>query len=358
MILHGLRIFIVLTLVGFFILFYMTGSRDTLEALRSFRLQYFFLALCLVALDFLTGGARIYVFIRTRKILPDKQAYWACVKANLANIFLAAATPFQTGGGLAQIYMLHQAGIPIPLSISVGVMNFVATLSFLFIAGLISLQWLSATYSDFRFKYIITFSSIVFYVVAILFFLFLFRPRTIGKIVVGCIRKISTVWKKKADLFERFAIRIEKFVTEYISHIQYYWRNEKSTLFHNAWITVVLFLNKCFIAFIIIKGMGFDPDFMSALSIQILLIFIIYFCPTPGASFLAETSAAALVSVIIPAYVVSVFSVLWRFFTTYFGVLTGGFILMRAIRNQPSSDSSAPSRKERLATDTKKNPSG
>ena len=358
MVLNGLRIFIVLTLAGFFVLFYITGSRETLLALRAFRFQYFLLALFLVCVDFIAGGSRMFVFIRTRKIIPNREAFRACFKANLANIFLAAATPFQTGGGLAQIYMLHRAGIPISLGTSVGVINFVATLTFLFVAGIFALQWLSKTYADFRFQYIITFSSIIFYIVALLFFLFLFRPRTMGRLIEKGIRGIGRIWNKKKPFFEHLAVRIHAFTTEYASHILHYWRNEKTTLFHNAWITILLFMNKCFIAYVIIKGMGFDPDFLSALSIQILLIFIIYFCPTPGASFLAETSAAALVSLLIPAHVVSVFSVLWRFFTTYFGVLIGGAILMRSIGSVSGIDTAAFFGQEPSVADSiKKNPS-
>ena len=91
-------------------------------------------------------------------------------------------------------------------------------------------------------------------------------------------------------------------------------------------------------AYIVLKGMGLNPDFLQVVSIQILLIFLIYFCPTPGAGFLAETSTAALMSLIIPNHLLPVFSILWRFFTTYFGVIVGGIILMRTIGGSSKKD--------------------
>lgn len=326
-----MRIFIVLTLAGFILIFYFTGTRETLQALQKFRLSYFILAAFLIGVDFLSGTGRIFIFIRKISSIPQKKAFWASFNANLSNIFLAAATPFQTGGGIAQIYMLNRASISVAGATSVSIMNFVATLSFLMIAGITALRWMTRTYTDFKFRFILSFSSGIFYAVTLLFLIFLFRPMIIGRIFEWIIQRPGNLWKKKSHTFEEFSHKIHDFVRSYQTHIHHFWKNEKPVLFHNLWITAVLYLNKCLIAYVILKGMGLNPDLYQVVSIQILLIFLIYFCPTPGASFLAETSTAALMSLIIPNHLVSVFSVLWRFFTTYFGVIVGGFILMRAI---------------------------
>jgi len=328
---HGLRIFIVLTLAGFILIFYLTGTRETLRALQDFHFSYFFLAALLIGVDFLSGAGRIFIFIRKIGFLSQKQAFWESFKANLSNIFLAAATPFQTGGGVAQIYMLHRAGISVSGATSVSIMNFVATLAFLLVAGLMVLRWMTRTFTDFQFRFILSFSSGAFYVVTFFFLIFLFRPMVVGRGVEEILHRIGRVWKKKSQTFAHLALKIHGFVESYQSHIVYFWKKEKPTLFHNLWLTLVLYLNKCVVAYVVLKGMGLNPDFFQVVFIQILLIFVIYFCPTPGASFLAETSTAALMSILIPSYLVSFFSILWRFFTTYFGVIIGGIILMRTI---------------------------
>ena len=86
-----------------------------------------------------------------------------------------------------------------------------------------------------------------------------------GRLIEKGIQRISGISKKRPHFFERLAAQVHDFTNDYASHILHYWRNEKVTLFHNAWITVALFLNKAFIAFVIIKGMGFDPDFLCLL---------------------------------------------------------------------------------------------
>ena len=331
----GLRIFLILTLIGFSVIFYLTGTEETIQALSNFRMFYFLLAAVLIGVDFFSGAGRIYIFIRKMKKLSDKDAFWASFKANLANVFLAAATPFQTGGGVAQIYMLNRAGITVAGATSVSIMNFVATLGFLMMAGIMVLRWMARTFTDFQFKFILSFSSGVSYVVTAVFLIFLFKPRIIGKGVEQLILSIGKIWKRKADTFKNAASKIHDFVESYKSYINYFWKNEKMVLVHNLWLTVVLYFNKCLMAYVVLKGMGIEADFFQVVSVQILLIFLIYFCPTPGASFLAETSTAALMSLIIPKHLVSVFSILWRFFTTYFGVIVGGFILMKAIGSTP-----------------------
>ena len=335
---HGLRIFIVLTLAGFALIFYLTGTRETAEALSSFRTSYFLIALLLVGVDFFSGASRIFIFIRKLGDFSDKHAFWSAFRANLSNVFLAAATPFQTGGGVAQIYMLNRAGYSVSAATSVSIMNFVATLGFLMMAGLMVLRWMNRTFTDFQFRFILSFSSGVFYAVTIVFLVFLFRPGIIGRGLEWVILRVGKIWKKRSHVFERFAQGIHDFIQNYQSHILRFWRHEKLILVHNIWLTIVLYFNKCLMAYVVLKGMGLDPDFFHVVSIQILLIFLIYFCPTPGASFLAETSTAALMSLIIPNHLVSVFSVLWRFFTTYFGVIVGGIILMKTIgKSNPST---------------------
>ncbi len=245
--------------------------------------------------------------------------------------------------------MLHRAGISVAGATSVSIMNFIATLGFLLVAGLLALHWITRSFVDFHFRFILSLSSGVFYIVTLLFLIFLFRPMVIGRAVEWVLQRIGNRWKKKSEAFDIIISKIDGFVKNYQSHIHYFWKREKLVLFHNFWLTAVLYFNKCFVAYIVLRGMGLKPEFLQVVFIQILLIFLIYFCPTPGASFLAETSAAALISLLIPHHLVSVFSVLWRFFTTYFGVIVGGVILMRTIGSRGDSgiDSLATSKDER-----------
>ena len=328
---QGFRVFVVLSLLTFLIIFYLTGTRETVAALAQFRLNYFILALLLVGCDFCFGGGRIYIFTRKISTLSESQSFMESFKANLATLFMAAATPFATGGGLAQIYILHRAGVSAPKAAAAGILNFLATIVFILIGGPIALGWLRAQQHSVEIQYVLRFSTVIFYIVTLLFFIFVFKPEWIGKGLTSWLRKIGQIWKKKASMFDAWIINIHSFIANYRSCTVTFWRNEKPTLLLNFLLTTLLFSNKCVIAFVILKGMGFNPDFLHVFAIQLLLLFIIYFSPTPGASIVAEAGATVFMANIIPRHMLPVFTLLWRFFTTYFGVVSGGIILMRTI---------------------------
>ena len=332
---QGLRVFIILSLTAFILIFYLTGSRDTLKAIGQFRFEYFLLALLLVGVDFSSAAGRIYVFIRKLDVFSERRALWTGFEANLANLFMAAVTPFGTGGGLAQIYVVNLNGAPLAYASSSAVMNFVATIIVLLASGPVVMNWLARTYADFQFRFIFTFTSHFFYFVAVLFFILLVRPQIIATIAEWLLSALGRMWKKKRDAFQRGAENFHRFIGEYQRDIITFWKNEKLVLFHNLWITALHFINKCVIAYVVLLGMGLRPPFFQVIAIQLLLIFLVYFGPTPGAAFLAETSAAALMSMIIPTHLLPLFSILWRFFTTHIGIVAGGIVLMRVIGKKP-----------------------
>lgn len=328
---QGLRFFILLSLLTFAVLFYLTGTRDTLRALDDFRISYFFIALFLVGCDFCLGGARIYIFTRKISRLPERCAFTVSLKANLATLFMAAATPFATGGGLAQLYILHRAGVAVPAATAAGILNFVGTILFILVSGPIALGWLRSRYTGIGIHYVLSFSTVVFYVVTVLFLLCLFKPAWIASALTAGLRGLGRIRPKKRQTFERWSDAIRDFISTYRSCTSTFWKKEKPTLLLNFLLTSLLFGNKCLIAYVILRGMGLHPDFLHVFALQLLLLFIVYFSPTPGASGLAEAGTSVLMAGVLPEHMLPVFALLWRFFLTYFGVIIGGIILMRAI---------------------------
>ena len=89
-IVKGLRIFAVLTILGLVLIFYLTGTRETIEVLRQLRMTYILIAGSLVVLDLILGAGRIFIFIRKISELPSSHLYIAGFKGNLSNIFMGA----------------------------------------------------------------------------------------------------------------------------------------------------------------------------------------------------------------------------------------------------------------------------
>ena len=68
--------------------------------------------------------------------------------------------------------------------------------------------------------------------------------------------------------------------------------------------------------------------------LRIFLIFILYFCPTPGGSLIGETTAAFVMGALIPTASLGIFVILWRFFDIYLGVILGGGVMLGALSDR------------------------
>ncbi|MBM3286590.1 MAG: flippase-like domain-containing protein [Candidatus Eisenbacteria bacterium] len=337
--LRGIRLFLVLTILGIAAVFYLTGSGETLRCLARFHLAYLGVAVVLIAVDLFAGAARIHIF--TRRLLP--RGFWACFKANLANIFLAAATPFQTGGGAAQLYVLNRYGVPYAAGVCVSVLNFCATLSFLLLCAVWILNVIpSRLPAAGPLLTVLDVSRATFYVTLALFILLLVKPILFGRMIARLLALAGRILPRHSKRLGRWSASVLDFLNQYATHVGVYWREGRLTLVWNYLLTVVLYFNKCLVAYVIVRGLGIHAGFWEMVMLQMLIIFFLYFAPTPGASFIAETGIAAVMALVLPKASIPVFAVLWRFVTTYFGVLLGALVLLGLVVEKSPRESAAP----------------
>ena len=87
-----------------------------------------------------------------------------------------------------------------------------------------------------------------------------------------------------------------------------------------------------------LRGLGLNAPFIETIFIQMILLLIFYFSPTPGASGVAELSSARLMGTIIPKSSQAIFTMLWRTFTLYISVVVGGIIMLKYLLAQDSLD--------------------
>jgi uncharacterized membrane protein YbhN (UPF0104 family) len=106
----GLQLFLVFSVVGFFIVFQRASLSETWHQLGNFDLRFLGLTLALVVFDWFASATRIYIF--ARKVYRPI-TFGACMRSCLANVFLGGATPSQTGGAAAQIYVLYAEGMTV-----------------------------------------------------------------------------------------------------------------------------------------------------------------------------------------------------------------------------------------------------
>jgi len=325
-ILRGFRLFVLLSLLGFACVFFFTTTGESVKALESFKPEFLFLALVLVLLDFLLGGLRIYVFF-TKEILK-RVGLFDCIKANLANIFMAAVTPSNTGGGPAQLYILNRRGVPLSGAISVSLINFFSSMFFFFIGFLVVFFFTSGDMFAKGLTYLIRYSFLVFSLVSLLGIFLLVRPESLDFLFKIFQVAGRVIWRKDQEKQHTMSEKFKDQVVQLRFYLQHFLHREKLILFVSFLLTIAIYINKYTIAFVILRGLGLNVDFMQVMYLQIIQYFILYFSPTPGASGIAEVSSVSLMSTIAPTGYLAVFTVLWRFFANYLGVALGGWITL------------------------------
>jgi len=325
-ILQGFRLFVLLSLLGFACVFFFTTTGESVKALESFKPEFMALALVLVVLDFLLGGLRIYVFF-TKEILK-RVGLLDCIKANLANIFMAAVTPSNTGGGPAQLYILNRRGVPLSGAISISLINFFSSMFFFFIGFLVVFFFTSGGMFAKGLTYLIRYSFLVFSLVSLLGIFLLVRPESLNSLF-NIFRVASRViWRKDQEKQNSMSEKFKDQVVQLRFYLQHFFHKERFILLVSFILTIAIYLNKYLIAYVILRGLGLNVDLTQVIYLQIIQFFILYFSPTPGASGIAEVSSVSLMSTIVPTGYLVVFAVLWRFFVTYLGVALGAWITM------------------------------
>ena len=327
---RGLQVFAALSILGLMAVFYMSRPAGALDALRRLRFQYVALALLLSTIDWLGGGLRLYNFVQH---LSKKIGYWACVRANLGNIFMGAVTPAQTGGGPAQILILMREGLPAPEAMVSSLMTFVCTLIFLiFSASIVFFAGEINTHSLIGRVHLLRYSTLVFGLVSLLILIAFIRPQAARRVLTGLRR--CWFWLRRRSYPEEggWWARAMAGVERCHECLSLYIRRGKLRFVAGIVLSAVVFGNKWVIAYIIVRGLGLGASFGDVLAIQIVLTYLLYFFPSPGASGAAEIGSAVLMAAVVPKGLLSVYTVLWRFLATFVSVGIGGVVVLSYVR--------------------------
>ena len=323
---RGIQFFIFFTIIGTGIVVWWKTPYNIEALISDFDWRFLVLLIPLVTVDYLLGGFRYSIFFNS-KILPHI-SLWNCVRANLANIFLGAVTPFQTGGAPAQFYIFWRSGAKISDSMLIALINFCATLLFFLIASLVALLILPPNLFRHELIPVIRGSFIVVGSIVSIILLVLMFPSTGIPIIRIGFHLVPVRLLKLENLRDRLLTALTHEIQRFDQNFTRIRRHNKGTLVLTLTATLLLFFNKVLIGFIIALSLQQIVPFGTFVGLQIINFFLIYFAPTPGASGIAELSSTWLMERVMSAQILFYFAVLWRFFTTFLGALVGGIILL------------------------------
>jgi glycosyltransferase 2 family protein len=303
---------------------------------------YLLLMLLCLPLETISGSLRTWVVSR---VIQPGLTFWTCVKSELANIGISMLTPSQTGGGFGQIYMLKRGGADLSTALTVSLISFLGTVIGLFCVGLYLTLVPGRAFRGSFFRGTIW----GFTVICLLMVLgaccpgvFRFSIRKFSRMLCWIRWRAARVlvqWapeKARPDHpqyhMRRPASWLIDLVSNYHEGVRLFVLRGKAHLALVVLLTLTFILSRCMTAFLCLRVLGIDgANLGHVLKVQLALIILVYFAPTPGASGLAESASLTLMGSIVPVGFAPYYHILWRCTTLFLPGMAGLLCLVTAI---------------------------
>jgi uncharacterized protein (TIRG00374 family) len=310
---------------------------------KRFEWSYLVVLFFFLPLDTLAGSIRIWAISR---IIQPGMTYYTCFKSELANIGTGMLTPSQTGGGLGQIYILCRGGSPVSSATTISFISFTGTLLVLLGIGLYSLFFSDIGSMEGLFRcavMIFVFITVSMLLVASFPNLFrsiilkasmVFRSLINGFSLLQNLCAIDNGDKCESGDHDKPGLseRLIEILHTYRKSLCHYLRVGKKNF---IWVLILSFaflFSKSLVAFLCLRSLGIHrPSLGCIVEIQLVLLFLIYFAPTPGGAGVSEFMSLTIMSTLVPAEVAPYYHLLWRTTTLYLPAVAGLIFVSHAV---------------------------
>lgn len=316
----------ILSIIG---VLFCSIDASTLEALKNADPK---LVLCALFLVFCGWILDSFKFMTLARAAGEKLPFKCCIDVVWINYFGCAITPMQSGGGPFQIYFLYRYGVSVGKSIAI---TLVRTLQILFLLALVVPFSLLAepellqkyVYMRWYVCYVVFFIGLS----AFLLIVSVVRPSWIKHWTNAMLIWVKKIGVIKPHLFMRAIRWVNREIDAYNFNIKLFISTGKSWFILSIFLAALHLIVYMSIMPCLILAAGYPVNYIQCLLAESLLLFMLYFVPTPGASGAAEGGAVAVFGLFVPWSVAGVMAVAWRLISEYTGIALGTFIVIKML---------------------------
>jgi uncharacterized protein (TIRG00374 family) len=332
---RGVEIFAGISVAVFAgMLLYGNNLDQFLRTMVSLQWEWVLLGVAVASLDWFGGGLRLYVLLR--HVHPSSSLKGAVFAAGL-NAWGTLITPSQAGGGPVGIYTLKRYGTPIPEGMIATFMSFVATILFFAVAGPLAIFLGAgreleghgvlgvATLND-----LFRVSLGGFVTVGVVLLLLILFPGVARILAHRLLRWLER--RGSENLARRLGFLSDGIDRAHEAMVAFFRGRGWLSLGASILLTAPTLANKLLAGYIVLRALGIHAPFVDVLLLQTLIIFLLYFAPTPGGSGLAEVLSAAVMSIFVPRELTPSYVLLWRLFVGYLTLAVGSFVFWRWLK--------------------------
>ncbi len=317
---------VVLSIVG---VLFLSIDSATFDILMKADGEYLFYSALLVVMGWSLDALK---FVCLSRAAGESLTLRQTMSVVWINYFGCAITPMQSGGGPFQIYLLYRNGVSVGKSVAI---TLVRTIQVLFLLALV-LPFALISEPEFfeqhmMLKWFVGYVILFISFAAFLLVVSVVRPKWIKRWSSGGLLKMKHIGILKPKRL-LIAIRwINKEIDNYSTNIRLFTSTGRNWFFISLLVAALHLLVYMSIMPCLIVAMGFDVSYMQCMLAESLLLFLLYFVPTPGGSGAAEGGAAAVFALFVPWNLAGVMAVAWRLLSEYTGVALGTVIAIRLL---------------------------
>jgi uncharacterized protein (TIRG00374 family) len=337
---RGLELFALISVLGFgAMLLYGNNLQQFLQTMVSLKWGWLLAGVLLASHDWWGGGLRAWVM--ARHVYP-KAPLKGCVLAGGMATWAAYLTPSQTGAGPMLIYTMNRSGIPLPEAMIAALMTFVATVLFFTVAGPLAV-FLGAGQSLAQHGVLgqaVTLNDLFrlslggFIGVGFVILLLISFPGLARRIAR---RLVSRLKRRGSEKLASRVVHLEDGIDRAHGALKAFTRGR-------GWIALAIGVvltgaaqaNRLLAGYVVLRMLDIHAPFVDVLLLQTLIVFLLYFAPTPGGSGLAELLSAAVMSIYVPRELTPSYILLWRIVVSYLTVGTGSFVFWKWLKGAES----------------------
>jgi glycosyltransferase 2 family protein len=334
LLLRGFEISLLASLVGFgATLLYGNDLPAFLAALGRLHWIWILVGVGLASMDWVGGGIRLWVV--ARHVYP-KPPLTAMILAGGMGAWAGYITPLNSGAGPMTMYTMRRFGVPLPAAVTATFMSFVATILFFAIAGPLAVFFGAGRSLGQRgnvlglslFDLFLGSLTIIAGIGLLMAFVLVF-PR----LARDLIHRLAEAIGRRS---RRFAARLEKLQAGINqAHESLVAFNSPRGWLAVFWATILSgpsHANKLLAGYVALRAVGIEANFVDILLVQTLVMFLLYFAPTPGASGVGEVLSAAVMSSYVPRELTPIYILIWRLTLTYFTIAFGFLVFSSWVR--------------------------
>lgn len=320
--------FVVLTAAGAWAVFDHFAGRSVAFDRRLLAPSVLAAAAVLLALYFLTDGLRLHYTLRA---LGHRIPTAAMARLVFVNIFFSNVTPMATGGGIAQVWLLREQGVPIGRATAATTLRTVLATAAIFVATPLFLMFGTPSDGHALLARVAPVLAVLVTLYVLFFAVVVLRTRWLIAPLGGSLAALRRIGLVGARRHRRLQFALRREVLRFARSFGDYLSGPPHLVALSV-VCTLLFL-ACLFSFpaLLVGALGHDTAWLTTAGLALVTTFAMYFAPTPGAAGISEGVFGAFFADVLGPEQLVLVTLAWRFLTIHLGMLIGLALLGRRL---------------------------